>query len=122
MVEASTGAEALRIVAENSPDLVLLDVNLPDIDGFEVCRRLREQLGTLTIPVVHISSTFVNERAQKLAMDGGADGFSPIRWSPRCCSPPCTRSFGCAARRRGCARPGGGGRPRSTRSATASAS
>jgi PAS domain S-box-containing protein len=75
VVEASTGAEALRIVAEDSPDLVLLDVNLPDIDGFEVCRRLREQLGTLTIPVIHISSTFVNERAQQLAMDGGADAF-----------------------------------------------
>ena len=75
VLEASTGAETLRIVAEQGPDLVLLDVNLPDIDGFEVCRRLREQLGTLTIPVVHISSTFVNERAQQLAMDGGADAF-----------------------------------------------
>jgi PAS domain S-box-containing protein len=75
VLEASTGAEALHIVVEQRPDLVLLDVNLPDIDGFEVCRRLREQLGTLTVPVVHISSTFVNERAQELARDGGADAF-----------------------------------------------
>jgi PAS domain S-box-containing protein len=75
VLEASTGADALQIVAEQRPDLVLLDVNLPDIDGFEVCRRLREQLGTLTVPVVHISSTFVNERAQELARDGGADAF-----------------------------------------------
>jgi PAS domain S-box-containing protein len=75
VIEASTGADALRIVAEERPDLVLLDVNLPDIDGFEVCRRLREQLGTLTVLVVHISSTFVNDRAQQLARDGGADAF-----------------------------------------------
>ena len=75
VLEASTGAAALQIVAEQRPDLVLLDVNLPDIDGFEVCRRLREQLGTLTVPVVHISSTFVNEQAQELARNGGADAF-----------------------------------------------
>jgi CheY-like chemotaxis protein len=75
VIEATTGAEALRIIAEQRPDLVLLDVNLPDIDGFEVCRRLREQLGTLTVPVIHISATFVNERAQQLAVEWGADGF-----------------------------------------------
>src|SRR5262245_9439132 len=75
VLEATTGAEALRIVAEERPDLVLLDVNLPDVDGFEVCRQMREQLGALTVPVVHISSTFVNERAQELALEGGADAF-----------------------------------------------
>ncbi len=73
--EAATGAETLRIVIEQQPDLVLLDVNLPDIDGFEVCRRLREQLGTLTVPVVHISATFATERAQQLALNRGADAF-----------------------------------------------
>src|SRR5262245_56121800 len=75
VVEASTGAETLRVVAEQRPDLVLLDVNLPDLDGFEVCRRIREQLGALALPIVHISSTFVNERAQELALEGGADAF-----------------------------------------------
>jgi PAS domain S-box-containing protein len=75
VVEASTGAEALRIVAEEPPDLVLLDVNLPDLDGFEVCRRIREQLGTLTLPVVHVSSTFVHERAQELSIEGGSDAY-----------------------------------------------
>src|SRR5262245_15214036 len=75
VIEAQMGADALRIVAERRPDIVLLDINLPDMDGFEVCRRLREQLGTLTVPVVHISSTFVNDRAQQLAVEGGADGY-----------------------------------------------
>ncbi len=41
VVEAADGAEALAMVRSEAPDLVLLDVNLPDIDGFEVCRRLR---------------------------------------------------------------------------------
>jgi PAS domain S-box-containing protein len=75
VVEAGTGAEALRIVAEERPDLVILDVNLPDLDGFEVCRRIREQLGTLTLPVIHVSSTFVNDRAQELALEGGSDAY-----------------------------------------------
>jgi PAS domain S-box-containing protein len=75
VIEAGTGGDALRIVAEQRPDLVLLDINLPDIHGFEVCRRLREQVGTIAVPVVHISSTFVNERAQQLALEGGADGY-----------------------------------------------
>jgi len=75
VLEAPTGAEALRIVAEERPDLVLLDINLPDLDGFEVCRRIREQLGTVTLPIVHVSSTFVNERDQELALQGGADAY-----------------------------------------------
>ena len=53
----------------------MLDVNLPDLDGFEVCRKIREQLGTLTLPVIHVSSTFVNDRAQELALEGGSDAY-----------------------------------------------
>ena len=41
VITAASGSEALRAIAESAPDLVILDVNLPDIDGFEVCRRLR---------------------------------------------------------------------------------
>ena len=109
-------------MAEESPDLVLLDVNLPDIDGFEVCRRLREQLGTLTIPVVHISSTFVNERAQQLAMDGGADAFLTDPVEPPVLLATVHALLRLGAPRRGCARPAAAGRPPSTPSATGSAS
>ena len=75
VLEAGTGGEALRIAAESRPDLILLDVNLPDMDGFEVCRRLRAEQATLTVPIVHISATFVNDRAQELAYEGGADSY-----------------------------------------------
>ncbi len=75
VLEAGTGAETLRLASERRPDLVLLDVNLPDMDGFEVCRRLRAQEGTLTVPIVHISATFLSDRAEDLAYEGGADSY-----------------------------------------------
>ncbi|MEX2224034.1 MAG: response regulator [Candidatus Rokuibacteriota bacterium] len=75
VLEAGTGAGALRAAMEHRPDLVLLDVNLPDMDGFEVCRRLRAQPTTLTLPIVHISATFLGDKARDLAYEGGADGY-----------------------------------------------
>jgi PAS domain S-box-containing protein len=75
VLDAGTGTEALRLTAERRPDLVLLDVNLPDMDGFEVCRRLRAQQSTLTIPIVHISATFLSDKAADLAYEGGADSY-----------------------------------------------
>jgi PAS domain S-box-containing protein len=75
VIESGTGVDTLRVVAEERPDLVLLDINLPDLNGFEVCRRIRERLGTATLPIVHISSTFVSERAHELAIEGGSDAY-----------------------------------------------
>jgi signal transduction histidine kinase len=75
VVEAGSGAEALLRAEEQRPDLILLDVNLPDMDGFEVCRRLRAQQATLTVPIVHISATFLSDHAQDLAYEGGADSY-----------------------------------------------
>jgi len=75
VLEAGTGAEALRLASDVGPDLVLLDVNLPDMDGFEVCRRLRAQQVTLTVPIVHISATFLSDRAEEIAYEGGADSY-----------------------------------------------
>jgi PAS domain S-box-containing protein len=73
--EAGTGAEAIRLATEIRPSVVLLDINLPDIDGFEVCRRLRAHPATLTVPIVHVSSTFTSDKAQDLAYEGGADSY-----------------------------------------------
>ena len=50
--EASNGAEGLKAFAERLPDLVVLDGNLPDIDGLEVCRRLRRLPGAQKVPVL----------------------------------------------------------------------
>ncbi len=75
VLDAGTGGQALEIARGSRPDLVLLDVNLPDMDGFEVCRRLRADPATTTLPIVHVSATFVSDRAQDLAYEGGADSY-----------------------------------------------
>jgi putative two-component system response regulator len=54
---ATTGAEALRLAAATPPpDLILLDVLMPELDGFEVCRRLKEQSATASIPVIFVTA------------------------------------------------------------------
>ena len=75
VLDAGSGGQALEIAKRSRPDLVLLDVNLPDMDGFEVCRRLRADPATTTLPIVHVSATFVSDRAQDLAYEGGADSY-----------------------------------------------
>lgn len=61
VISAAWGEKALTLAAEVIPDLVLLDVRLPDIDGYEVCRRLRESHKTRGIPVI-----FLTERRARL--------------------------------------------------------
>ena len=72
--EAASGREALRLVA-SLPDLVILDVKLPDMDGFEVCRRIKSEPATAAIPVLHISTTFVDMEDKVHGLDSGADGY-----------------------------------------------
>src|SRR6187399_1328239 len=59
VVEAATGEEALA--AAPQANLVVLDVNLPDIDGFAVCRELRRREKSSRTPVIHLSATFVGD-------------------------------------------------------------
>jgi signal transduction histidine kinase len=72
--EATTGSDALRLAAEQ-PDLIILDVNLPDINGFEVCRRIKEHPATSAIPVLHMSAVFIRPEDKMHGLDGGADGY-----------------------------------------------
>jgi PAS domain S-box-containing protein len=74
VVEATTGLEGLRLAA-GQPDLVLLDVNLPDIDGFEVCARLKADPATARIPVIHLSATAIDSDSRAEGLEGGADAY-----------------------------------------------
>lgn len=74
VVEAATGTDAVRL-AHGLPDLIVLDVNLPDIDGFEVCRRIKADPATLAIPVLHVSASRVGTADKALGLEGGADGY-----------------------------------------------
>jgi len=74
LFEAQSGEEALRAVAETPPDLILLDVMMPGIDGFEVCRSLKQEEQTRIIPIVMV--TALREREHRLAaLKAGADDF-----------------------------------------------
>jgi PAS domain S-box-containing protein len=73
VTEAINGEQALEFAGKGA-DLILLDVNLPDIHGFEVCRRLRENPQTKRLPVVHLSATFVKETDKAQGLDAGGDG------------------------------------------------
>jgi len=73
VIEATNGASALAAAAE--ADLVVLDVNLPDIDGFEVCRRLRARSETARLPVLHLSATFTNNADFAHGSQAGADSY-----------------------------------------------
>ena len=72
VLEAATGQEALRLV-EDGPELVLLDVNLPDINGFEVRRRIKANPHTSAIPVVHLSASYGTDADRVAALDEGAE-------------------------------------------------
>ncbi len=75
VIEALTGREALTLAASVQPDLVLLDVHLPDMSGFEVCRRLKSASLTANFFVLHISASFVEVRHKARGLEGGADGY-----------------------------------------------
>ncbi len=72
--ECATGLEALECV-RNRPDVVVLDVKLPDISGYEVCRRIKSNPATASVPVLQISASFVSSESKVQALEGGADGY-----------------------------------------------
>jgi len=74
VLEARTGVQALEIVGQ-LPDLVILDVNLPDISGFAVCKQIKAKEATARIPVLHLSATMISTDARAAGLDGGADGY-----------------------------------------------
>jgi len=75
---ASTGAEALRAVSDRAPDLIVLDLGLPDVEGTEVCRRIRQ---TLNVPIVVLSAR--GAEADKVnALDLGADDYVTKPFGP----------------------------------------
>jgi len=70
---ATDGEEALRLLAARCPDLVLLDVLMPGIDGFEVCRRIREHPETKHIPIIFLSSADDKDFVVRALGAGGVD-------------------------------------------------
>ena len=74
VLTAANGELALQSVARDRPDLVLLDVNMPGIDGFEVCRRLKSDAATRLIPIVLVTGLNATEDRVR-GIEAGADDF-----------------------------------------------
>ena len=74
-LEASSGYECLQRVRQELPDLVLLDVVLPDLSGFEVCRRIKDDPATAGCTVVLLSGVRTDSDSQADGLEIGADGY-----------------------------------------------
>src|SRR5262249_18080347 len=83
VLEAGTGGEALELARWHRPDLIILDVNLPDVSGFEVCRRLRDDPVTKSLPILHLSAVFVGSDDRTQGLEGGADAYLTKPVEPR---------------------------------------
>ena len=80
VITAASGAEALEIINDGPPDIVLLDVMMPEMDGFEVCRRIKANPATALLPVIMV--TALSDQSDRVTgLEAGADNFltKPVR-------------------------------------------
>ena len=88
VMEAENGEETLRQM-DKRPDLVILDVDLPDMSGFEVCQKIKSSPSNAIIPVLHLSATFTKTRHRVQGLEGDA----------RCLPVPSGRAAGAGGNR-----------------------
>ncbi|MFP4057501.1 MAG: PleD family two-component system response regulator [Candidatus Brocadiia bacterium] len=81
VLQAADGREALDVAAEHQPDLILLDVMMPDLDGFQVCRRLRQNDATKGIPVVMLTAK-ADAKDVTYAYNSGAQDYVVKPYDP----------------------------------------
>ncbi len=74
VIEAATGKEALEL-SKKLPTVIVLDVKLPDILGYEVCRRIKSNSQTRHIPVLELSAAFLSNESKLYALESGADAY-----------------------------------------------
>lgn len=74
MIQASSGQEGVRKAFAEKPDLIVIDVGLPDVDGFEICRQLREKVATRATPIVMLTGE-TNTDSKVKGFDLGADDY-----------------------------------------------
>jgi len=74
VIEAVNGTEALAAAGQDI-GLIILDINLPDIDGLEVCRRLRARTNTAYLPIIHLTATFVAQDDMLQGLSAGGDSY-----------------------------------------------
>jgi CheY-like chemotaxis protein len=75
VTSALDGAEALASVKRDRPDLILLDLNLPKVDGWEVCRQLKADPTTRAIPIIMLTAAHANPDDAQIGLGLGADEY-----------------------------------------------
>src|SRR5437588_3227784 len=79
---AATGEDALDLILKGPPNLILLDLNLPGMSGFEICRRLREESATARVPILMLTAR-ADETDKVLGLNIGADDYITKPFSMR---------------------------------------
>jgi two-component system, cell cycle response regulator DivK len=82
VAEAEDGEEALAAIAKQRPDLILMDIQLPILDGYEATRRIKADPALRTIPIIAVTSYALSGEAEK-AREAGCDDYVPKPYSPR---------------------------------------
>ncbi|RKH41743.1 response regulator [Corallococcus sp. AB049A] len=82
VLEAVTGAEALEVAFDSRPDVIVLDVKLPDMSGYDVCRRLKEDPRTRESAIIHTSATFITAEKKVAGLRAGADVYLTRPFDP----------------------------------------
>lgn len=81
-LEAGTAEEGLRLISEAHPNLVLLDIKLPDANGIDICRQLKRDPQTENLPVIQTSSLFISSRDRVIGFESGADAYLAAPFDP----------------------------------------
>lgn len=82
LIEATTGEEGVRLAVRNHPDLILMDVQMPVLDGHEATKRIKAQPELRSIPIIVVTSYALSGDEAK-AKAAGADGYVAKPFSPR---------------------------------------
>ncbi|WP_338262629.1 response regulator [Corallococcus caeni] len=82
VLEAVTGGEALQLALDSPPDVVVLDVKLPDMSGYDVCRLLKEDPRTREVAIIHTSATFITAEKKVTGLRAGADVYLTQPFDP----------------------------------------
>ena len=82
ITEAENGEEALAAIAKQRPDLILMDIQLPVMDGYTATRRIKSDAGLKSIPIIAVTS-YALSGEEKKAREAGCDDYVPKPYSPR---------------------------------------
>ncbi len=92
VITAATGAAAVELAKRQNPQVILLDVNMPQKDGFEVCGELRQSMRTFHIPIIMLTARCLTSDKVK-GLNTGADDYITKPFDLKNCWPECRHSF-----------------------------